>query len=166
VISPTLLTASSTVTRTVSAVATEIPVRRNVANPVRVNSIEYVPAVRYSAVNRPASLVTSSLRELVSWLVTMTVAPGTTALVGSVTAPVMVADRIWANAEDAQASVSRSTSEERQRFSATETFLPDYAGNAPSLPRRSSHAILGSEGGNRFHTSGRILSAVRGAVKK
>ena len=39
-VSPTLLTASSTVTRTVSAVVTAIPVRRNVANPVRVTSIE------------------------------------------------------------------------------------------------------------------------------
>ena len=39
-VSPTLLTASSTVTRTVSAVATAMPVRRKVANPGRVTSIE------------------------------------------------------------------------------------------------------------------------------
>ena len=43
---------------------------------------------------RPESLVTSSLRALVSWLTTMTVAPGTRALVGSATVPVMVAERI------------------------------------------------------------------------
>ena len=56
---------------------------------------------------RPASLVASSVRELVSWLTTMTVAPGTTALVGSVTAPVMVAEQICAGARAAQTSVQQ-----------------------------------------------------------
>src|SRR4029453_4479597 len=95
----------------------------------------------------------------------MTVAPGTTALVGSVTAPVMVADRIWPNAADAQASVSRSTSEQRQRFSDTETFLPD-GGRQPASPsltgncRERRREPLPHEAGNGIapgETSGRIL---------
>ena len=70
--------------------------------------------------NRPASVVTSSVVTLVSWLVTTTVAPGRTALCWSVTVPVMVAERIWATATDEHDRLNRTNSEQSRCFSTTD----------------------------------------------
>ena len=59
-VSPSLLTVSSTGTRTVSVAATAMPVRLKVANPEA--HLDRVGAGRQEgAVNRPASVVTNSL---------------------------------------------------------------------------------------------------------
>jgi hypothetical protein len=65
-------------------------------------------------VKRPDWFVTSSSETFVPSLVMTTVAPGTMAFWGSVTVPVMVADRICAPAAEAQNTLA-STSAEQNR---------------------------------------------------
>ncbi len=111
-VSPSWLTVSSTGMRTVSVAPTATPVRLNVAKPESETVTVYVPAWRSGAVKRPASVVTNSAVTLVASLVRTTVAPGTTAFCGSVTMPVMVAERIWAKATDEHDRLNRTNSEQ------------------------------------------------------
>jgi hypothetical protein len=67
-------------------------------------------------VKTPASLVTRSLVALVSSLVTTTAAPGSTAPVLSTTVPVIVAERICADAVPTQAKRANSNTPRRTRW--------------------------------------------------
>src|SRR5688572_33440631 len=119
-------TLNSTGTRTVSVALTMMPDRLNGEKPDRVTVTEYVPAGSKGAANNPDSLVTNWTVAFVPSLVTTTVAPGTTPCCGSVTVPVIVADRICACATDVDATQSRTSIKRDRCFSTVPPSMDIY----------------------------------------
>ena len=88
----------------------------------------------------PASVVSSSVVALVSWLVTTTAAPGSTAPVLSVTVPVMVAERICAAADAAQAKQREEEHPEADSLARLHDDLPGQ--RAPGSPPGTALRIV------------------------